>query len=242
MISKSRSDGVCVVTLDRADKRNALSLQMLREIIGICESVDSDGIRVLVLESVDQDWFSSGFDLDDISKYGIGPVQDVLYRAVEALYATPCPVLARVAGGCFGAALSVVLAADVRVAAANAHFRFPVAAIAGGYPPETLGRMSEALGSSRATYLALTGGPLSSADALAAGIVHEVFSSPEQARSRTDELSEAMTSRLWPDSLRYMKSAIRGGAPAQGAPHSEIRVALNSLNSGDEFIARTQRS
>lgn len=231
--------GVLLLEFDRAPKRNALSISMLSDLKRVCGQVSHDGTSVLMIGSTDPDWFSSGFDLEDIGRHGIEHVQAVLTETTEAIRSTPVPTLARVTGGCYGAALGLLAAVDIRIGSADSHYRFPVTAIAGGYPVKGLARVGEALGVSWAKYLALTGERMDSEVASRMGLLHEVLPTSEQAAARAFHLAETMATKGWLESASYLKAALNGlSDEVGGRPGGMLRAKLESLNQGDEFLSR----
>lgn len=120
---------VMLVTLNRPHRKNALTDGMLAELEALCARVAEDAsVRAVVLNGAGGA-FCSGFDLDGMEGMTSMPPMELQRRverqagAVRALYGLPQAVIAAVAGPCVGAGLSLVLAADVRLAAPDTRFR-----------------------------------------------------------------------------------------------------------------------
>lgn len=123
------SDGVAVLALDRPTRANALTRRMFDEIVAVCADLDADPeVRAVVLTG-SGGTFCAGYDIDDAGDFaGLDPpaalaLQDSGVRAVRAVHDLSRPVVAAVAGPAVGGGFSLALAADMRVAAADARFQ-----------------------------------------------------------------------------------------------------------------------
>ena len=122
-VSERRDGVVSVVTLSRPERRNALSMQMRKELLATLESVASDHeVRAIVLTGTGGN-FCSGGDLVDLDVPDIAAGRERLgisHDIVRLLIKCAKPTLAAVEGGCAGAGLSLALCCDTIVAAENA--------------------------------------------------------------------------------------------------------------------------
>ena len=117
---------VGTVTIDRPDKRNALSRAMLAELRDAFETLpDAEAdVRVLVVEGTDG-IFSAGADIGEFQRRAGDPSAAAAYveeihRTYEAVEGCPLPVVAKIPGPAIGAGCEIALAADLRVASATA--------------------------------------------------------------------------------------------------------------------------
>jgi enoyl-CoA hydratase/carnithine racemase len=123
-----RQGGVAVVRLNRPDKRNAISFQLLRELHAAARTLRRDRtLRAVVLCGAGES-FSSGIDLADLAEPRhrlwaawqlIKPGRSLFQQAFLIWQEMPVPVLAALHGHCFGAGLQLALAADIRFATAD---------------------------------------------------------------------------------------------------------------------------
>lgn len=118
--------GVAYVTLNRPDKRNALSFAMLQQLVEIAKQLKSNRqVRCVILQG-SSGVFSAGIDLGDLNNgkkalYAawqlIKPGQSLFQEACLIWQTLPVPVIAVLEGYCLGAGLQLAAAADIRIAA-----------------------------------------------------------------------------------------------------------------------------
>ncbi|HEX5193634.1 MAG TPA: enoyl-CoA hydratase/isomerase family protein [Solirubrobacteraceae bacterium] len=169
-------DAVCVVSLRRPAKLNAISEQMEQE---LCDAVATPEVRdaACVVFTGGADVFSAGADL--AVARGYRPEEIVgSYRGTgdfaERVAALPQPTLSAIAGYCIGGGLELALATDFRIAEPSADFRFPEVAL--GILPSWGGavRTVRLLGAAKAKELILLRERIDAERALALGLVTEV--------------------------------------------------------------------
>jgi enoyl-CoA hydratase len=167
------SDGVRLLTLDRPEKRNALSLELREELADALEAAAADEqVRCLVLTGAGTA-FCAGMDVtqfggDRANKERIVATSTRLFRALSAL---PLPIVAAVNGPALAGGFALALLCDVRVAATSATFGFPE--IERGIPP-SYGAALAALPEALARRLSLTGEVLDAYQAHTLGVVSDV--------------------------------------------------------------------
>jgi 2-(1,2-epoxy-1,2-dihydrophenyl)acetyl-CoA isomerase len=172
-------DTVVLVTLNRAERLNALSLELVRDLRTTLEDLDADPtVRVVVLTGAGRA-FSAGADLraEPMSAdVVLGEYYNPLVRTMAGL---GTPLVAAVNGVAAGAGMAISLACDLRVAAAGATFRMAFVAV--GLVPDAGATwlLPRAIGTARAAEMALTGRPVDAAEALAWGLVNEVVPDPD---------------------------------------------------------------
>jgi enoyl-CoA hydratase/carnithine racemase len=119
------SDGIATVRLDRPEKRNALSFDMLRELRSLAGDLGRDRLLRAVVLAGSGESFCAGIDLAELSLRRnrllafwelLKPGRSLFQRAFLDWQRLPVPVIAALHGHCFGAGLQLALAADVRIA------------------------------------------------------------------------------------------------------------------------------
>jgi enoyl-CoA hydratase/carnithine racemase len=176
LLDVTRDGAVCVLTLRREDKLNALSTALERELGEALGRAEVSGSACVVFTGSGRA-FSAGADVDEL---GDRSVEDVLayYRDTGGVYervaALPQPTVSAIAGYCLGAGLELALATDFRVADETAVFGFPEVVI--GIVPSSGGthRLTRLLGPARAKELVLLRDRVGADEALAAGLVTEL--------------------------------------------------------------------
>jgi enoyl-CoA hydratase/carnithine racemase len=190
-----RQEGAAArLTLNRPDKRNALSLELMTEVIAALNSVSAGpATRVIVIEGAGPA-FSAGHDLSEM----VGREPDFyreLFEActvmMETIHAVPQPVIAKVHGIATAAGCQLVAACDLAVAAEGTRFATPGVKI-GLFCSTPMVPVSRAVGRKRAMELLLTGEPIDAATALDWGLINRVVA-PDALEAVLDELIGAIT-------------------------------------------------
>ena len=177
--------GISVLTLNRPERLNAITLAMYEELEDVLGQLAADrSTRVLILTGAGRG-FCSGQDLKDLGadqeSSGLGRVQfGMAWQAraaglVTRIHRLPQPVIAAVNGAAAGAGLAIALAADTRVASPSARFNAAVVRI--GLSGADMGLSSflpRVVGPSAATELMMTGGLVDADEALRLGLVLRV--------------------------------------------------------------------
>ena len=119
-----KNNGIATVSLNRPDKRNAMSFALLRELVSTAEKIKKDrSIRCVILTG-EAGVFSAGIDLTDLNNpkntaYAawelIKPGQSLFQKAFLIWQELPVPVIAAMEGFCLGAGMQLALAADIRI-------------------------------------------------------------------------------------------------------------------------------
>ncbi|WP_225206556.1 enoyl-CoA hydratase/isomerase family protein [Novosphingobium huizhouense] len=122
LVLRQDHDGWTLLTLNRPDKLNALTVEVFRALRGHVEALrDDDGVRCVVLRGAGK-CFSAGHDLGDIAAGEAVPSRGWHSETLRMLERLPQPVIAAVHGHCYTGALEVALACDFIVAADTARF------------------------------------------------------------------------------------------------------------------------
>ena len=146
------------ITLNHPGKRNAISVQMYRDVPTAVR--EASGGRVIVMGG-SEEAFSAGSDISEFRTVRTGAAAAAAYSLVEAaasaaLLAVPQPLLACIHGPCIGGGLNLALAADIRFAAEDATFAVPPARLGIGYPRSLMELLVRAVGSGHAKELLFT--------------------------------------------------------------------------------------
>jgi enoyl-CoA hydratase/carnithine racemase len=176
LIDVRREGTVCVLTLQREEKLNALSGALEQELLDALSGTDVRESRVLVVTGAGQG-FSTGADINEF--VDSDPASIAAYYAgtgdvYERLAALPMPTIAAIHGWCLGGGLELALATDFRIADVTAAFGLPEVEI--GILPSSGGtyRLVRLLGPARAKELMLLRRRFDARDAHALGLVTEV--------------------------------------------------------------------
>ena len=175
------------ITLNRPEKRNALSLELMQELISALRSVSAlPETRTIVIEAAGPA-FSAGHDLSEMIGRDEAFLDELFATCtmmMETIHDLPQPVIAKVQGIATAAGCQLVAACDLAVAAEGTRFATPGVKI-GLFCSTPMVPVSRAVGRKRAMQMLLTGEPIDAATALDWGLVNQVVPS--------DELDDAIT-------------------------------------------------
>jgi len=197
-------DGVLRVRLDRPDRRNALTDDMVLALTETIEAAGSDdAIRVIALSGTGDD-FCSGFDLSlrepRESKPRAGATQRQMRwhvnRLIPTMLETQTPIVTAATGNIIGLGLNLVLASDFAVVADDARMRAPFTAM--GFTPDSGASwlIPRLVGVARAKEMLLLGREVSGARAAEWGLVHRSVPADavaHEADALVGELASAAT-------------------------------------------------
>ena len=190
----TREPPVTRVTLNRPEKRNALSLALMLELIDVLQELRPDrGTRAIVIGGAGPA-FSAGHDLGEMVGRELDFYQelfDVCTRLMEAIHRLPQPVIASVHGVATAAGCQLVAACDLAVAADAARFGTPGVRI-GLFCSTPMVPLSRAIGRKRSLQMLLTGEPIDAPTALDWGLVNRVVPAGE-LDAAVAELAAAVT-------------------------------------------------
>jgi enoyl-CoA hydratase/carnithine racemase len=181
------------IVLNRPDKRNALSLELIEElIVALREAAADTSTRAIVIEAVGPA-FSAGHDLSEMIDREEAFLEQLFDRCtamMELIHRVPQPVIAKVQGIATAAGCQLVAACDLAVAAQGARFATPGVKI-GLFCSTPMVPVSRAVGRKRAMQMLLTGDAIDAATALEWGLVNRVVP-PEQLEQAVGELVDSI--------------------------------------------------
>jgi enoyl-CoA hydratase/carnithine racemase len=227
----AREGVVARITLNRPDKRNALSLELMEELIVALDRIGADGdVRAVVIEGAGVA-FSAGHDLSEMVGRDLPFYQrlfDVCTELMEKIHRLPQPVLAKVHGIATAAGCQLVAACDLAVAADDARFATPGVKI-GLFCSTPMVPLSRAIGRKRALEMLLTGDPVDASTALEWGLVNRVVPS-DQLDEAVTELVDAIA-RSSPLTVGIGKEAFYAQAELDEHRAYDLTKAVMSMNS-----------
>src|SRR5205823_12998035 len=182
-IAVERDGSTALVTLNRPERRNALSLAMLEELTRCFREIGADAdLRVAILRA-NGPAFSAGHDLAEMVGRDGGFYRQLFEACtalMETIQAIPQPVIAQAHGIATAAGCQLVASCDLAVAAVEARFATPGVRI-GLFCSTPMVALSRAVGARRAMEMLLTGEAISAHEAQTAGLVNRVVPAAELA-------------------------------------------------------------
>lgn len=184
--------GYTTITMNRPERRNALSLAHMRELTDAFKAVGrSDALGVIVAGNGPV--FCAGHDFSDMTGAGLAKMRSLLAQCTEMLNAMqeiPQVVIARVHGLAAAAGCQLVATCDLAVAAETAGFSIP-GGRGGWFCHTPLVAVARNIGRKRALEMALTGDVISAATAAEWGLVNRVVPAADLERQTLELLGRA---------------------------------------------------
>lgn len=205
---------MALVTINRADKHNAISLATLDELhTAVDMAAQDDDVRVVTITGAGGKSFASGSDLAEVLhrdfKKALEPIVQGLADKLERM---PKPTIAAIDGICMGGGLEVALGCDLRIATPKSRFATPegkLGIIPGGGATARLPRI---VGRGWGMEMLLMGEPIDAERALSIGLVTRLVEAEElipEARRMSDHLA-----KFAPFVPRTMKAMVHFGMEA----------------------------
>jgi len=229
-IQLAYDSGVATITLNRPDKRNAISFELIGDLLGALKEVETSDAIVLILTGAGRA-FSSGMDLDNLKTLiGRSPEQNLqdsetMVRLFRTLYEFPKVTIAAVNGAAIAGGTGLALLCDFTLAAPEAKFGYTEVRI--GFVPAIVSTfLLRQVGEKQARDLLLTGRIIGAEEASRMGLVNEIVA-PENLMMRARELA-ALLMENSPASLRATKKLLNDHARADVDTQIEAAVRENA--------------
>ncbi|WP_166224114.1 enoyl-CoA hydratase-related protein [Pseudomonas atagonensis] len=207
-----RLDRVVLIRLNRPHARNALSTQLMRELLETLQALDGDpGVGCFLITGT-KDYFAAGADIKEMyEKSCLDMIQEDYFAGWEAFAALRTPKVAAVAGFACGGGCELAMMCDVIVAAESAQFGLPEITL--GVMPGMGGtqRLTRLIGRAKAMDMILTGRSMSAREAEQSGLVSRVIA----------------TGHL-------LESALAVARRIAGFPRTATRAAREAVDRADE--------
>src|SRR5579864_1164140 len=189
-LTRTQEGAVAIVTLNRPERRNALSLALMQELVRCLDEIGHDREIYAVILAAAGKVFCSGHDLSEMTGRNINEYRnifDVCTQLMEKIQSIPQPVIAEVQGIATAAGCQLVAACDLAVASDQAAFATPGVKI-GLFCTTPMVALSRAVGRKRAFEMLVTGEMVDAKTAAEWGLVNRVAPAAE-LRSETHKLA-----------------------------------------------------
>jgi enoyl-CoA hydratase/carnithine racemase len=180
-------DTITEITLNRPDKRNALTYEMINELIAAFQEVGASEALGIILNA-NGSVFCAGHDYADMLSRDLAGMRDLMHKCSEMMqliHTLPQPVIASVQGLAIGAGCQLALTCDLVVASEQAGFRTPGNS-RGWFCFTPMVAVSRAIGRKRALEMLLTGDIVSAEQAAVWGMVNRVVPAEQLAEATLD--------------------------------------------------------
>jgi enoyl-CoA hydratase len=205
---------VGVITFNRPAAHNALTFEMYDRLGEICAAVPTDGtLRALIITGAGGRAFAAGTDISlfrDFRSAADGQAyEDRMERMFNKLERCSVPTIAAIPGVCTGGAAVIAAACDLRIATRSLKFGFPIArTLANMLSAANIARVAALTGVGRAVDMVMTTRLMGAEEALAVGLVNELFDTPETLMTRAYALAAQIATQA-PLTMRASKEIVR---------------------------------
>jgi methylglutaconyl-CoA hydratase len=211
-INVAQSEGIATITLNRPDKRNAISFELVDELMHALEAVEKSDSQVLIITGAGKA-FCAGMDLENL-KALLGKNHDenvkdsaTMARLFRAIYEFPRPTIAAVNGAAIAGGTGIATICDFTLAVPEAKFGYTEVRI--GFVPAIVSSfLVMQVGHKIARDLLLTGRLFDAMEGQRIGLVNEVVA-PAELIPRARELALSLMENS-PSSVRLTKKLING--------------------------------
>jgi enoyl-CoA hydratase/carnithine racemase len=226
----------CVITLNRPQRRNAISIEMMDELVDVVGFLDGEaGVRGIVVTGGDE-YFAAGADLNEALQVKTAE-QGVDYfrrwhRVCDALETSKKPVIAAIEGFCMTGGCELALACDLRVGARGSTYAITssrIGTVAGAGGTQRLPRI---VGKAYALEILFAAEPFSAEDAFRMGLINRL-TDKGRALAEAKALVELYAQRA-PLSLALVKRAVHRGMQMDLASALEFETFLVTTIYGTE--------
>ncbi len=222
--------GVATITLNRPDKRNAISFELIDDLMRAMKEVEKSSAQVLILTGAGKA-FCSGMDLDNLKALlGRSAEQNLkdsqtMVTLFRSLYEFPKVTIAAVNGAAIAGGTGLAVLCDFTLAVPEAKFGYTEVRI--GFVPAIVSTfLLRQVGEKQARDLLLTGRIITAEEALRIGLINEIVSA-EKLSSRAHELAAQLMENS-PTSLRLTKRLLNDHARAELDAQIEAAVRENA--------------
>jgi len=255
-----KEDHICIITLNRPQRLNALSMQLIDELSKVVDDIEADDeIRVAIITGASRQdgrpCFSAGVDIKEIAEKGIGSVwgqKPDIVRRIEGLYKyfdvmdtnkmrdklekMSKPLIAAIDGVCAAGGLETAMCADIILVAETARImdpHIPNLGMVGGGGITT--RMVRLIGAQMAKEMAFTGEPIDGKEAWRIGFANHVYPSEklmEEAKKLARKIAE-----MRPVAIRLAKASCNASIDLsldEALRHSYLCAIASMVGAGEE--------
>jgi enoyl-CoA hydratase/carnithine racemase len=238
MVLERPSRGIALITLNRPERLNAMTMRMFDELYALPQALkEDDDLRAVILTGAGRG-FCAGYDLDqveEITRLGVREFlkfQELATGGLAAIRGLRVPVIAAVNGAASGGGMSLALAADIRLAAPEA--RFNAAFVKIGLSVGELGTswtLTRLVGPGRAAEIAYTGRFVGAEEAERIGLINRVVPA-DQLLDEAHALAAQIASNS-PGGVQLSKRALQANLEI-----GSYAAALELENRGQALLTR----
>lgn len=234
-----RHGSIAHIVLNRPDKRNALTLEMWKELGRLAAGLDDDPmVKVVIVRGADGSAFAAGADIDEFETVYATPATGLEYTLTMAeaearLSRLSKPTIAMIQGPCIGAGCAIALCCDMRFADGTSLFCVPPARLGLVYSLADTKRLMDTVGAAKAKDMLFTAKVLKAGEALAIGLIDRLIDESDLA-AEINAIADSIcsVSRMTTGAAKKIVQMILDGAADDTA---ETRAMFMDAFSGEDF-------
>lgn len=232
-----RGGEIATITLNRPEKRNALTPGMIHEMCDAMTALRDDRAARVVVVRANGPAFCAGLDLTEMAKQRAEGEADLggLEHVLEQIESCPHPTIAAVRGDAVAGGCELALHCDIRVAADDARFSMPLARIGLAVPVTLTWKLVDTIGAAKTCELLFTGEAVPAEAAAHLGLANRVVPA--------DELDNAVASlasqiaRNAPLSVRAMKAFVqRAISFRRSTPRDDLEELHRQVRTSHDLV------
>ena len=237
-VELNRRDSILTVTMNRPEKRNAMSSTMLARLVEVFSGLEHDSeARVVIVRGAGRS-FCAGLDLGELAAaksakgtVALTEIEDVFHE----LERVPQPTIAMVQGEAIAGGCELALHCDLRVAADDVKFAMPLARLGIALPFPLIQKLLDTIGTAQTKELLFTGEFFRAERALALHMVNRLVPLADLERA-TDELAATIAANA-PLSLRAFKRVIfRANAFRRTIEHEDYEAEVARIAKSEDVV------
>lgn len=232
-------DHVAHITINRAEKRNALSQGMWQQLADYCDHVKNDPqVRVLVVSAAGEKAFCASADIEELTglltnKSRLMANNKIVQVAQQKLEQLAVPTIAAINGVCIGGGLGLAMCCDFRISVKHAKFAITPAKLGLLYSVEDTKRVVDIVGLSRAKELLYLGRTISAETANQWGLLTDIVDD-DQLKDCVNQLVSELLS-VSSHSISGIKATLAFIDSTSPVQETEIRKLFNNAFNHDDF-------
>lgn len=229
LTSYNVEDHVALLQLDRPNQMNAISTEMLGELLmHLAVAREDESVRAIVFSSTDYSCFSAGADIkEELDEEGRVTRMQQFAELYDAVVQCPKPTIAACHGYTFGGGAEIAIGCDIRIGGSNLQMRFPGAELGVPVGPA---RLVTLCGLSAAKFLLLTSSVVKADEAFRLNLVNRV--APGAATENTAMDMAADIARFDPETVANLKRMLHRWDDIEGRSADEGRGQVEWQRSG----------
>lgn len=234
----TRDGAVATIHLNQPAKRNAITIEMWRQMLQFAGAADRDPAVKVIVVTGEGGSFAAGSDIEEFGQIAQNPstapaTADIIHQSEKKLHRVSKPTLAKISGPCVGAGCGVALCCDFRFADTSARFGITPARLGLVYSVADTKRLVDVVGAARARDMLLTGRIFGGEEALSIGLIDRL-TTPADLDAVVNEYV-ALLAEASPFSVRAMKRHIQSVLDGEKDDTPETRAAFADAISGPDF-------